>query len=170
MNTWFQILLGLFFVLEKTIYTQAEFFFFFCIRLRVYINRPNIQLYNLKTLIKSKIRVNYKMLIERYVIRSVWSNRIQILSPPNSFNIHPLQAIQSINLKIITEVPWYITKRNLQLSTLIKLTKNNYKIFHIKLLSLQNLPINYKFSVYLPENIQRLLQCNWILEFYSDYK
>jgi len=125
----------------------------------------NSRLHLLRPLLKSKINLKNKILIYKSIIRPIWTYGIQIWGPAKPANIRPIQAFQSITLRLLTGAPWYITNsalhNDLKLSTVNELAKSYYKKFHSKLINHSNPFIKNMSSLTLPRNIPRRLKRNW---------
>lgn len=125
----------------------------------------NSRLHLLRPLLKSKINLKNKILIYKSIIRPIWTYGIQIWGPAKPANIRPIQAFQSISLRLLTGAPWYITNsalhNDLKLPTVNELAKNYYKKFHSKLINHSNPFIKNMSSLTLPLNIPRRLKRNW---------
>lgn len=80
-------------------------------------------------------------------------------------NIRPVQAFQSISVRLITGVSWFITNeflpKDLKLPTVNELVNIHYQRFHAKLINLLNLLISNMFSLFLPDEITRRLKRYW---------
>jgi len=124
----------------------------------------NSRLHLLRPLLKSNLSLKNKLLLYKVIIRPVWSYGIQIWGPAKPANIHPIQAFQSITLRLITGAPWYITNaalhNDLKIQTVNELAKSHYKSFHSKLTNHINPFIQNMSSLTLPQ-IHRRLKRNW---------
>jgi len=72
------------------------------------IKMTNIKLHLFRNLLKFKLKIQFKIILNKTIIRPVWSYSILIRGLAKASNICPIQVFQNINLRIITEAPWYI--------------------------------------------------------------
>jgi hypothetical protein len=118
----------------------------------------------LRPLLKSKMLLKFKTLIYEAIIIPVWSYGIHIWGPAKPSNIQPIQAFQSINLRLITGAPCFITNetthKDLKIPTVKELAKIHCKPFHTKLISHPNSLIWNMSSISLPGNVKRRLKRN----------
>lgn len=125
----------------------------------------NNRLHLLRPLLNSKISLQNKLIIYKTIIRPVWSYGIAIWGPAKPSNIRPIQAFQSISLRLITHAPWYVSNlslhNDLKITTTTELAKTTYKRFHQNLNTHTNTLINQMSTVTLPKNPPRRLKRKW---------
>jgi hypothetical protein len=125
----------------------------------------NNRLHLLRPLLNSKITLQNKLIIYKSIIRPVWFYRIAIWDPAKPSNIRPIQAFQSIALRLVTKVPCYVSNstlhNDLKIITTIELAKTMYKRFHQNLNTHSNTLISNMSSLTLPKNPSRRLKRKW---------
>jgi len=94
----------------------------------------NLKLHKFRQFMRSNLSLNNKLLIYKQIIRPAMTYGIRIWGTSKNSNINKFQAFQSINLRYLTNSPWYVSNRSLhkdlKLPTISKLASNHYKKFH----------------------------------------
>jgi hypothetical protein len=125
----------------------------------------NNRIHLLYPLLTSKISLQNKLIIYKTIIRPVWSYGITIWGPTKPSNIRPIQAFQSISLRLLTNAPWYVSNlflhKDLKLSITTELAKITYKRLHQNLNTHTNLLISQMFTITLPKNPPCRLKRKW---------
>jgi hypothetical protein len=125
----------------------------------------NNRLHLLRLLLNSKIPLQNKLIIYKSIIRLVWFYGIWIWSPAIPSNIRPIQAFQSIALRLVTKAPWYVSNlslhNDLKMTTTTELAKIIYKRFHQNLSTYRNTLITHISTLTLSKNPPRRLKCKW---------
>ncbi|VVC42838.1 Endonuclease/exonuclease/phosphatase,Reverse transcriptase domain [Cinara cedri] len=125
----------------------------------------NARLHLLRPIFKSKLSLKNKILIYKVILTPIWTYGIQIWGQAKLSNIRPLEAFQSISLRVITGCPWYVTNQNLHndlnIPTPKRLAHQYYKIFHNKLSKNKNPLISQMSSLTIPGNPIRRLKRKW---------
>lgn len=62
---------------------------------------------------QSKLKLDYKVLLYKAIIKPIWTYGIQLWGTASPSNIEKLQRTQSKILRMITKAPWYIKNANL---------------------------------------------------------
>jgi len=125
----------------------------------------NLCLHKLRQLLRSKISLENKMLIYKQLIRPAMTYGIQIWGSTKMSNLKIFQAFQSINLRLLTNAPWYVSNRSLHhdlnVPTISALALYNYNNFHKNVLNHPNPLITKLASKTLPDNPPRRLKRKW---------
>jgi len=106
-----------------------------------------------------------KLLLYKQIIRPAMTYGIQLWGAAKPSNINIFQSFQSINLRLITNAPWYISNhtlhKDLNICTLSTLARTCYSNFHANTHSHPNPLIANLSSETLPDNPPRRLKRNW---------
>lgn len=125
----------------------------------------NNRLHLLRPLLNSKISLQNKLIIYKSIIRPVWSYGIAIWGPAKHSNIRPIQAFQSIALRLVTKAPWYVSNftlhKDLKIATTTELAIAMYKRFHQNLNTHSNTLISNMSTFTLPKHPPRRLKRKW---------
>jgi hypothetical protein len=89
----------------------------------------------------------------------------QIWGTSKNSNLNKFQALQCINVRLLTNSPWYVSNRtlhkDLKISTISELASNHNKKFHKNTINHPNLFISTLSSLSLPDNPIRRLKRKW---------
>lgn len=125
----------------------------------------NLRLHSLRHLLRSNMPLNTKLLIYKQIIRPAMTYGIQIWGSAKKSNISILQSFQSINLRIITGAPWYVSNqslhKDLRILTLPELASCYFKKFHRDTQNHPNPLISNLHNPSNPINPLRRLKRNW---------
>lgn len=125
----------------------------------------NLKLHKFRQLLRSNLSLNNKILIYKQIIRPSMTYGIQLWGTTKKSNLNKLQAFQSINLRLITNSPWYVSNltlhNDLKIPTLLTLASSHYKKFHKNTFHHPNTLIANLSSLTLPRNPTRRLKRNW---------
>uniref|UniRef100_A0A2S2PH29 Putative RNA-directed DNA polymerase n=1 Tax=Schizaphis graminum TaxID=13262 RepID=A0A2S2PH29_SCHGA len=125
----------------------------------------NLRLHKVRQLLRSKISLENKMLIYKQLIRPAMTYGIQLWGSTKMSNLKIFQSFQSINLRLLTNAPWYVSNRSLHhdlnVPTISALALYNYNNFHKNVLNHPN-PLVAKLAFKtLPDNPPRRLKRKW---------
>lgn len=124
-----------------------------------------LKLHSLRHLLRSNISLNNKILLYKQLIRPAMTYGIQIWGSTKTSNLNLFQSFQSINLRLLTNSPWYVSNRtlhhDLSIPTIPVLASTHYKKFHSTTINHPNPLISNISSLTLPNNPPRRLKRNW---------
>jgi hypothetical protein len=113
-------------------------------------------LHSLRHLLRSNIPLNNKTLIYKQRIRPAITYDIQIWGLTKFSNLKLLQSFQSINLRLLTQAPWYVSNNtlhnDLKIPYLSAFASTHYKKFHANTLAYSNPLISNLSSLTIPDN------------------
>jgi hypothetical protein len=122
----------------------------------------NLRLHKLRQLLRSRISLESKMLIYKQLICPAMTYVIQLWGSTKMSNLKIFQVFQPINLRILTNAPWYVNNRSLHhdlnVPTISVLVLYNYNNFHKNVLSHPNPLVDKLASKTLPNNPPRRLK------------
>ena len=125
----------------------------------------NIKLHKLRLLLSSNISLSNKLLIYKQIIRPAMTYGIQLWGSAKKSNVNIFQAFQSINLRLITKAPWYVSNlslhNDLKICTIPTLARIYYSNFHAHTHNHPNPLISNLSSATIPNNPPRRLNRNW---------
>lgn len=117
-----------------------------------------------------KLSLFNKLTMYKSIICPTWLYGIQLWEPTKPSNTKTLQAFQSICLRLIISVPWYVINKNihkdLNMSILNDLVKYHYKKFQLMFHTHSNLLIKSVPSVSI---FPRTLKRQWPRELINAY-
>jgi hypothetical protein len=80
------------------------------------------------TLRKSQLSLDNKLLDHNAILKSIWTNGVQLWGSASNCNLEIVERFQSKVLRIITDAPWYVPnaviKRDLQVLTFRQEVRN----------------------------------------------
>jgi len=135
----------------------------------------NIKLHKLRPLLSSNILLSNKLLIYKQIIHPDMTYDIQLWGSAKKSNVNIFQAFQSINLRLITKAPWYVSKfslhRDLKICTIPTLARIYYSSFHAHTHNHPNPLISNISSAPFPTILLDALNVTGrVIYFYNQYK
>jgi len=125
----------------------------------------NLKFHKFRQLLRSNLSLKNKLLIYKQIIRPAMTYGIQIWGTSKNSNLKKFQAFQSINLRLLTNSPWYVSNftlhNDLKIPTISEIASNHYKKFHKYTINHPNPLISNLSSLSLPDNPIRRLKRKW---------